>query len=50
MFLSVNGGRSQIYSFDTTQGARRRHFLSLMVDASESTALAPPREPATDVS
>jgi hypothetical protein len=33
MFLSIDGGRSWIYSSGTSQGARRRHFLSLMVGA-----------------
>jgi hypothetical protein len=50
MFLSVDGGRSLISSFDTTQGARRRHFLALMVDAPGLLALAPPRGPTVDVS
>jgi hypothetical protein len=43
MFLSVDGGRSRIYSSDTSQGAHRRCFLALMAGAPGSTALAPPR-------
>jgi hypothetical protein len=50
MFLSVDGGRSWISSSDTSQGARRRRFLALMVDAPGSPAPAPPRGPAVDVS
>jgi hypothetical protein len=30
MFLSIDGGRSRIYSSDTSQGAHRRHFLALI--------------------
>jgi hypothetical protein len=49
MFLSVDGGRSRIFSSGTTQGARRRHFLVLMVDAPGSLASAPPRGPVVDI-
>jgi hypothetical protein len=49
MFLSVDGGRSRIFSSGTTQGARRRHFLALMVGATGSLASAPPRGPIVDV-
>jgi hypothetical protein len=44
MFFNVDGGCSRI-SVSTSQGARRRCFLALMVDAPGSTALAPPRGP-----
>jgi hypothetical protein len=44
-FLSVDGGRSRVYSSDTTQGARRRCFLALMVGTLGSTAPTPPRGP-----
>jgi hypothetical protein len=50
MFLSVDGGRSRIYSSDTSQGAHRQCFLALMVDAPGSTSPTPPRGPAVDVS
>jgi hypothetical protein len=50
MFLSIDGGRSQIYSSITSQGARPQHFLMLMVDAPGSTAPSPPRGPTIDVS
>jgi hypothetical protein len=49
MFLSVDGGRSRIYSSDTSQGGHRRRFLALMVGALRSTALTPPKELAIDV-
>jgi hypothetical protein len=49
-FLSVDGGRSRIYSSDTPQGARRRCFLALTVGAPGSTAPTPPRGPTVDVS
>jgi hypothetical protein len=48
-FLSVDDGRSQISSSGTSQGARRRHFLALMVDALGFPAMIPPRGPAVDV-
>jgi hypothetical protein len=50
MFLSVDGGRSRIYSSDTSQGARRRRFLALMVNAIRSTAQTPPKGATDDVS
>jgi hypothetical protein len=50
MFLSIDGGRSWISSFGTSQEARRRCFLALMVGAPGSLAPAPPRRPAIDVS
>jgi hypothetical protein len=50
MFLSVDGGRSRIFSSGTSQGARRQRFLALMVDAPGSSAPAPPRGPVVDVS
>jgi hypothetical protein len=31
MFLGVDGGRSRIYNSGTSQGARSRNFLALMV-------------------
>jgi hypothetical protein len=43
MFLSIDGRRSWVYSFGTSQGARRRSFIALMVGAPESLAPAPPR-------
>jgi hypothetical protein len=43
MFLSIDGGGSRIFSSDTSQGARRRHFLALMVGTPGSLAPAPPR-------
>jgi hypothetical protein len=43
MFLSIDGVHSRIYSSGTSQGARRRCFLALMVGALGSTAPAPPR-------
>jgi hypothetical protein len=43
-----DGGRSWI-SVSTRQGACRRRFLALMVDAPGSIAPTPPREPAVDV-
>jgi hypothetical protein len=51
MFLSIDGGRSWIYSSDTSQGAHRRHFLALIGGgcAPGSTAPAPHREPVVDV-
>jgi hypothetical protein len=48
MFFNINGGRSQIYSSDTSQGPRRRCFLALMVDAPGSPAPAPPRGTVVD--
>jgi hypothetical protein len=45
MFLSVDGGRSWIPSSGTSQGVHHQRFLALMVDASGSTAPAPPRGP-----
>jgi hypothetical protein len=36
MFLSIDGGFSWIFSFGTSQGARRRRFLTLMMDSPES--------------
>jgi hypothetical protein len=45
MFFNVDGGRSWIYSSDTSQGAHRQHFLALMVDTPGSPAPAPPRGP-----
>jgi hypothetical protein len=50
MFLSVDGGRSWIYSSGTSQGGRRRRFLALMVGALGSLALAPPKKHVIDVS
>jgi hypothetical protein len=47
--LSVDYGRFRISSSGTSQGAHRRCFLALMVDAPGSTALAPHRGPAVDV-
>jgi hypothetical protein len=38
----VDGGRSRI-SVSTSQGARCRHFLALVLGAPESPALTPPR-------
>jgi hypothetical protein len=49
-FFSVDGGHSQIYSSDTSQGARRRRFLALMVGAPGSPAPASPRGPVVDIS
>jgi hypothetical protein len=49
MFLSVDGERFRICTFDTSQGAHRRRFLALMVGAPESPALAPHREVVVDV-
>jgi hypothetical protein len=44
----IDGGCFRI-SISTRQGARRQYFLTLMVDAPGSSALAPHREPAIDV-
>jgi hypothetical protein len=44
-FLSVDGGRSQFSSSGTSQGARHRCFLGLMVGFPGSPALAPLRGP-----
>jgi hypothetical protein len=41
-FLSVDGACYRISSSDTSQGARHRRFLALMVDAPGSPAPAPP--------
>jgi hypothetical protein len=49
MFLSIDDGRSRIYSSGTSQAARRRCFLASMVDAPGSTALTPPRGAAFDI-
>jgi hypothetical protein len=49
MFLSLNGGHSQIYSSGTSLGACHRCFLALMVGAPGSTAPAPPRWPTVDI-
>jgi hypothetical protein len=49
-FLSTDGGRSRIYNSGTSQGARRQCFLELMVDASGSTAPAPHKGAAINVS
>jgi hypothetical protein len=38
----VDGGCSRIFSSDTSQGAHRRRFLSLMMGAPGSSASAPP--------
>jgi hypothetical protein len=48
-FSSVDGGSSRIPSSGTYQGARRRCFLALMVDAPGSPAPGPPKGPAVDV-
>jgi hypothetical protein len=42
-FSNIDGGHSRISSFGTSQGARRRRFLVLVVDAPGSLALTPPR-------
>jgi hypothetical protein len=44
----VDGRRSQI-SISTSQGGHHRRFLTLVVGAPGSPALAPPREPAIDI-
>jgi hypothetical protein len=44
----IDGGYSQI-SISTSQGARHQCFLALMVGASRSTAMTPPREPDVNV-
>jgi hypothetical protein len=49
MFLSVGGTRTWIFSSDTSQGVRRRHFLTLMVDAPRFSASAPPKGGAINV-
>jgi hypothetical protein len=49
MFLSIDGGLSWISSSGTSQGARCRCFLALMVGAPESPALAPHRGPTVDI-
>jgi hypothetical protein len=49
IFLSFDGGRSRISSSGTSQGARRRYFLALMVDTPGSPAPAPPRAPAVNI-
>jgi hypothetical protein len=45
----VDGGRYRISSSGTSQGAHHRHFLVLMVSATGSLDLTPPRGPAVDV-
>jgi hypothetical protein len=50
MFSNIDGGRSRIFSSVTSQGARCRRFLVLMVGTTGSKALAPPRGPTVDVS
>jgi hypothetical protein len=45
MILSVDGGRSWIYSSGTSQGGHHQRFLALMVGTSESPALTPPGGP-----
>jgi hypothetical protein len=45
MFPSVDGGRSRIFSSGTSQGARHRCSLALMMDAPRSLAPAPLRGP-----
>jgi hypothetical protein len=45
----VDGECSRFYNSGTSQGARRRRFLPLMVDAPRSTSQTPPREPVIDV-
>jgi hypothetical protein len=45
MFLSVDGGRSRVYSSSTSKGGSHRSFLALMVDAPGSPVPAPPRGP-----
>jgi hypothetical protein len=47
--FSVDSGRSQIPSSDTSQGGHRRRFLASMVDALGSPAPAPPRRSTVDV-
>jgi hypothetical protein len=49
MFLSVDGGRSQIYSSGTSQRVRHQCLLALMVGSPGSTTLAPPRELTVDI-
>jgi hypothetical protein len=49
MFLSVDGGCSQIYSHNTSQGPYHRCFLALMVGTPGSIAPVPPRGPTIDV-
>jgi hypothetical protein len=49
MFHNVDGGCSQISSSGTSQGARCRRFLALMVGDTVSPALAPPSGPAVDI-
>jgi hypothetical protein len=46
---SVDGGRYRNNSSGTSQGARRRRFLALMLGTPRSTAPAPPRESTIDV-
>jgi hypothetical protein len=43
MFSNVDGGRSRIFSSSTSQEARYRCFLTLVVSALGSLAPAPPR-------
>jgi hypothetical protein len=50
MFLSVDGGRSRVYSSGISQVGRRRRFLVLLVDALGSLAPATPRGPTVDIS
>jgi hypothetical protein len=50
MFHSVDGRCSRVYSSGTSQGIRHRCFLALMVGALRSTAPAPPRGAAIDIS
>jgi hypothetical protein len=45
----IDGGYSQI-SISTSQGAHHQCFLALMVGASRSTAMTPPRELVVNVS
>jgi hypothetical protein len=49
MFFNVDGGRSRISSSGTSEGVRHQRFLTLMVGAPRSPALAPLREANIDV-
>jgi hypothetical protein len=49
MFFNIDGGRSRISSSGTSEGVCHRCFLTLMVGASGSPALAPLREANVDV-
>jgi hypothetical protein len=49
MFSNIDGERFRIFSSDTYQEAFHWYFLALVMDATGSSALSPPRGSVVDV-